>query len=117
MPIIEQYQLSNGRTPEKLLPNYIACTEEHGSMWFLPRGVRVVPSHRVSRKGKPKELEKQVLLRGWRLLSSVFLHLLLEKVAVCVCPCPAKGGPITTQRKWSKLAPAVLFCGSKRRSE
>ena len=73
VPIIEQYQLSsNGHTPEKLLPNYIACTEEHGSMRFLPRGVQVVPSHRVSRKGKPKELEKQVLLRGWRLLSSVF---------------------------------------------
>ena len=69
-------QLSNDCTPEKLLPNYIACTEEHGGMRFLPRGVRAVPSHRVSRKGKPKELEKQVLLRGWRLLSSVFLHLL-----------------------------------------
>ena len=76
VPIIERYQLSNDCTPEKLLPNYIACTEEHGGMRFLPRGVRAVPSHRVSRKGKPKELEKQVLLRGWRLLSSVFLHLL-----------------------------------------
>ena len=50
----------NGRAPEKLLPNYIACMEEHGGMRFLPRGVHVVLSHRVSRKGKPKELEKQV---------------------------------------------------------
>ena len=62
-------------------------------MRYLPRGVRAGPSHQVSRKGKSKELEKQVLLRGWHLLSSVFLHLLLETVAICVCPCPAKGGP------------------------